>query len=595
VRNQTLSALVFVFLTLPTAAQFTTVTGTVTDPNGLPYANGTIAATLVLPGGTSPTLNGFAYTPPSQPAGLNAVGAFVMQLADNTVLLPGATQWNFKVCSAAGTVQPAGGKGPVCFTVGPLTISGTLQSINSQLTAAAQSLSSSNAGGAQGSVPFAGVCNATYASTTVTGTDDTAVFVAQLGSVMASSSTTNTIVFPAGKACLFNSAQITLPNNGDSFSDPPGIISSQNPLRLTCSTANSSAQLMSTGATIDQLRNGCVLLMTFNAGAGNAKLISLGMGPLEIDHLAFITNNPSDVSNFFLSTNTDSYLHDDMFIGAIKAVNGTPSVNDAIAFGGNATATPGMTTTSPYQGYSSRVERNWFNQVRRAFFCGTFCNGVQVINNTVWSQSGFATGGPFEINCGANCTPPPSNNWFSGNIIEVVHYLMGFNLQNATVGTHVQDSGCYDPAEFSTVCVNSASTAQPTLVENVYSGAHVIGASQVATSEWGIDTAWSRAAKAVMRTDDYFLNGKDGHFKTSVTGSDTITDTAPLCTQASGTCSFTFNQTWGSAPRCMGSWTGTGTLTGILKVSSTTSAVTCASSVGTDTAQCAMICVGAPR
>jgi hypothetical protein len=127
------------------AAQFTTVSGTVTDPNGLPYANGTISPILVLPGGTSPTLNGLAYTPPSQPVGLSSTGSFVMNLADNTVLQPAGTKWNFQVCSAAGTVQPAGGKGPVCFSLAaPITISGSSQSITANLNAVALALSFSS-------------------------------------------------------------------------------------------------------------------------------------------------------------------------------------------------------------------------------------------------------------------------------------------------------------------------------------------------------------------------------------------------------------------------------------------------------------------
>jgi hypothetical protein len=125
------------------AAQFTQVSGTVLDPSGIPYALGTISARLVLPGGTSATLNGLPYSPPTQPSGLDLTGSFTMQLADNTVLLPGATQWTFVVCSAIGTVLPSGGKGPVCFNVGPLTISGSSQSISAQLQAAALPLTSS--------------------------------------------------------------------------------------------------------------------------------------------------------------------------------------------------------------------------------------------------------------------------------------------------------------------------------------------------------------------------------------------------------------------------------------------------------------------
>jgi hypothetical protein len=138
------SILTVLFVASTAWAQFTTVSGTVTDPNGLPYANGTITATLVT--SASPTLNGFAYTPPTQPVGLNAAGSFTMRLADNTVLLPAATKWNFTVCSGAGTIQPAGGNGPVCFTAGPITISGASQSISGQLQAVALALSSAIGG-----------------------------------------------------------------------------------------------------------------------------------------------------------------------------------------------------------------------------------------------------------------------------------------------------------------------------------------------------------------------------------------------------------------------------------------------------------------
>jgi hypothetical protein len=127
------------------AAQFTIVTGTVTDPNGLPYANGTISALLVT--SASPTLSGFPYTPPTQPTGLDLTGSFTMQLADNTVLLPPGTQWNFTVCSAIGTVLPAGGKGPVCFSLAaPITISGASQSITANLNAVAPALTISTSG-----------------------------------------------------------------------------------------------------------------------------------------------------------------------------------------------------------------------------------------------------------------------------------------------------------------------------------------------------------------------------------------------------------------------------------------------------------------
>jgi hypothetical protein len=58
------------------------------------------------------------------------------------------------------------------------------------------------------------------------------------------------------------------------------------------------------------------------------------------------------------------------------------------------------------------------------------------------------------------------------------------------------------------------------------------------------------------------------------------------CTMSSGTCSpQSFSHTLPSAPACQATWTGTGTLSGILKAPSTKSAITPSSSVHTDTAQ----------
>lgn len=65
------------------------------------------------------------------------------------------------------------------------------------------------------------------------------------------------------------------------------------------------------------------------------------------------------------------------------------------------------------------------------------------------------------------------------------------------------------------------------------------------------------------------------------------------CTMASGTCTAqSLTHTYSVAPKCGGFWTGTGTLTGILKFPSTTSTTTPASSVGTDTAQINWFCFG---
>jgi hypothetical protein len=144
---------IFVFVALAASAalgQFTTVTGTITDPNGLAYAFGTISPALV--SSASPTLNGFAYTPPNLPTGLNSAGSFTMRLADNTQLSPGGSTWNFTVSCAAGCVPVAGGKGPVSFTVTGITISGASQSLTATLTAAAPALTNTIVGTAANTI-----------------------------------------------------------------------------------------------------------------------------------------------------------------------------------------------------------------------------------------------------------------------------------------------------------------------------------------------------------------------------------------------------------------------------------------------------------
>jgi hypothetical protein len=141
-----------VFVATPALAQFTTVTGTVTDPNSLPYANGTITATLVSSSSPKFTASNLPYTPPTQPVGLSAAGSFVMQLADDTLLTPGGTTWSFTVSCGASCVPPVFGKGPITFTVTGVTISGASQSITATLTAAAPALTSVVGGGGSGTV-----------------------------------------------------------------------------------------------------------------------------------------------------------------------------------------------------------------------------------------------------------------------------------------------------------------------------------------------------------------------------------------------------------------------------------------------------------
>jgi hypothetical protein len=65
------------------------------------------------------------------------------------------------------------------------------------------------------------------------------------------------------------------------------------------------------------------------------------------------------------------------------------------------------------------------------------------------------------------------------------------------------------------------------------------------------------------------------------------------CTMTSGSCAVqSLGSTYLTAPKCFANWTGTGTLTGIIKVPSTATSVTPASSVRTDSAEVNWACFG---
>jgi len=133
-------------------AQFTIVSGTVRDVNGIPYSGGSITAQIVLsPGGGTPTLNGNNFTAFMSPIALDSTGSFIARLADNNVILPSGTKWNF---IANDYSAPPLGTGPqICSAT--LTITGASQSISSSFSACP---ALSNAGSGSGAPTlFAGV------------------------------------------------------------------------------------------------------------------------------------------------------------------------------------------------------------------------------------------------------------------------------------------------------------------------------------------------------------------------------------------------------------------------------------------------------
>jgi len=144
---------------LPARAQYTNVSGTVIDPNGIPYAGSTIKAQLSTPGGTTsgqPTVSGTCHTadksyPCQLPVDqtppavlLDGNGSFTMQFADNLLTTPSGTQWLFTVTTTDTQgvdhgVPPPLGFGTRSFSV-LITITGTAVDISTPLSGAALAL-----------------------------------------------------------------------------------------------------------------------------------------------------------------------------------------------------------------------------------------------------------------------------------------------------------------------------------------------------------------------------------------------------------------------------------------------------------------------
>jgi hypothetical protein len=108
-------------------AQFTTVTATVKDPNGIPYAGAVMNAVLVPSVGGGYTLSGSPYSGRIGPVTLDSTGSFTVNFGDVTLISPGSPQWQITIDSAAATIALSLGTGPqsFIFTSSGTTISGS--------------------------------------------------------------------------------------------------------------------------------------------------------------------------------------------------------------------------------------------------------------------------------------------------------------------------------------------------------------------------------------------------------------------------------------------------------------------------------------
>lgn len=133
----------FLFPASSQAQNFTSVSMTVTDPNGLPYSFAVVSAVLTpaSPGGY--TLGGFPYSGFLPATALDVTGSVTVNMGSNAAILPGGSQWTFSITTPGA--QPPIGSGPQAFQA-TISISGASQSISATLSAAAPALSKVTSG-----------------------------------------------------------------------------------------------------------------------------------------------------------------------------------------------------------------------------------------------------------------------------------------------------------------------------------------------------------------------------------------------------------------------------------------------------------------
>lgn len=317
----------------PTIAlgQFLTqVSGTVKDPTGLPYSNGTIVATLVISGTPRFTFNSLPYTPPSQPVGLDANGSFVMSLADVNQLTPSGGTWSFHVCSATGTVQPGSPitQGPVCFDAPGFIITGASVNISTQLSAASARLTTGGAGGSVTVTPGTTGQFAIYTNPTTVGGTPT----------MTTNGTTNTTTVPLGcvvvAPCLTATAT---PTSGIGFGT--GAIAG---LPLVYGTGTSAGQILAlrvNGGNVTSFNNVPAANFNLTTPAAPANGINVSWQTA--------TGNPATISAALVGDGSTNFLNGQgVYTNSIPSLSLTSTGTALTTAGSISSTTAGSTVTS---------------------------------------------------------------------------------------------------------------------------------------------------------------------------------------------------------------------------------------------------------
>lgn len=348
--------------------------------NSVAQASGTTTNALTMNNSGSGAASGTTFNGSAvQTISYNTIGAAGIS---GTPTTGHCTQWaSANTLSDAGSACGSGGSGT------PGTPAGTVQVYKT----------SSTFGGTNNWVFEAGVNGAVCDDAT----DDTSAFNTLLSTVNTAGGGIITIY----GTCLF-SGQVTLPNSG-------GSTAIQSTIRITGggNSGDASPSPAFHGPSVMDLR--------FNAS--NAKILTLGLGRFELDHLT-LKDGGSDCASFVMTTSTIVSIHDVQFTGT---ASGTSACNDAIILGGTTTTYATNSTTAAFEGYGSTIDKNTFDNIRRGVWLKVFAQAVPVTNNTWHATCGSAnTAAALEVGyaVSGSAVGTTDGNTFSGNYFETTNY-----------------------------------------------------------------------------------------------------------------------------------------------------------------------------
>jgi hypothetical protein len=215
---------------------------------------------------------------------------------------------------------------------------------------------------------------------------------------------------PASSAYKVGCFTIPLLTAGSGSTSP-----TQAPFHITGGTVSSFG--FSAAVNFSQPAAGAILDLRCNT---TARIVTLGAGTLEIDHLTLINGNTGggDTVPFILATNTVLLVHDNTIIGD-TTLSGSNNIQDAIQLGGSSSAGVCNTAACSWTGYGTQIYRNWTDNIARFVYMepsnAWTISALIIADNTIAYKAGSSSYAAIYCNGGtAGC----DDNWVVGNLFD---------------------------------------------------------------------------------------------------------------------------------------------------------------------------------